>query len=350
MRRGLSLPTISTLEMSPDGRVQFEKKGARLRASKTTVLRQLLLVFPVLFCSRGSLAQELPLLRSEPMYEVTRESGVQVPTRDGTHLGAAIHRPNAPGPFPALMVLRYFRSQQQEQRADFFAARGYAVVLVDSRGRGDSQGEWVPYVNEPQDGFAWLSNRFSVISSRREELLHLFFPPARFRYCRSVNHSSWKHSRDEPQRRCFVGKDPPPGSPGASPLKGSDPSPPAPRKIKHCQPFIQVVFQPAHELRCNLFELLDDFTLELLGILSRRGIENVPHGLGDAGLVLFAASILLGVFTQVKLTTVPGHRRINCPPGRLQSFVIVTDKQLGPLSVHACADLPKTLANAPPLH
>ena len=106
--------------------------------------------------------------------------------------------------------------------------------------------------------------------------------------------------------------------------------PPAPRKIKHCETFIQVVFQPAHELRCNLFELLDDFTLELLGILSRRSIENVPHGLGDAGLVLFAASILLGVFAQVKLTTVPGHRRINCPPGRLQSFVIVTDKQLDP--------------------
>ena len=113
-------------------------------------------------------------------------------------------------------------------------------------------------------------------------------------------------------------------------VDGSDPSPPAPRKIKHCQPFIQVVFQPAHELRCNLFELLDDFTLELLGILSRRGIENIPHGLGDPGLVLFAASILLGVFTQVKLTTVPGHRRINCPPGRLQSFVIVTDQQLDP--------------------
>ncbi len=38
-----------------------------------------------------------------------------------------------------------------------------------------------------------LSNRFSVISFRvyREGLLHLFFfQPARFRYCRPVNHSS----------------------------------------------------------------------------------------------------------------------------------------------------------------
>ncbi len=37
--------------------------------------------------------------------------------------------------------------------ADFFVPRGYVCVLANSRGRGGSEGEWDPYVNEPRDGF-----------------------------------------------------------------------------------------------------------------------------------------------------------------------------------------------------
>ena len=106
-----------------------------------------------------------------------------------------------------------------------------------------------------------LSNRFSVISFRalREGLLHLFFPAGQVQVLpEPVNHSSCiSASTAEMSRsadaswgkipttrvrlrisRCSL----------SSPLIGSDPSPPAPRKIKHCQPFIHVVFQPAHEL------------------------------------------------------------------------------------------------------
>jgi len=35
----------------------------------------------------------------------------------------------------------------------YFSSRGYVVVLVDSRGRHDSEGVWEPYVNEPSDGY-----------------------------------------------------------------------------------------------------------------------------------------------------------------------------------------------------
>ena len=84
---------------------------------------------------------------TQPDYSVKVEHGVRVPMRDGITLGAKIYRPNAPGKFPVLMLLRYFR--EGDDHGEFFASRGYAVALVDSRGRGDSQGKWKSYVNEP---------------------------------------------------------------------------------------------------------------------------------------------------------------------------------------------------------
>ncbi|MBC8230991.1 CocE/NonD family hydrolase [bacterium] len=95
-------------------------------------------------------------------YRVIRESKVPVAMRDGINLGADIYRPDAPGKFPVLMVLRYFRGEHQNRHGEFFAKRGHVVALIDSRGRGDSEGKWVSYVNEPQDGYdaqQWLGTK-----------------------------------------------------------------------------------------------------------------------------------------------------------------------------------------------
>jgi putative CocE/NonD family hydrolase len=97
---------------------------------------------------------------SEPIFKVIHETKVPVPMRDGVRLAADIFRPDAPGKFPALMLLRYFR--EGADRAEFFARRGYVVALIDCRGRYDSEGTWLPYVNEPRDGFdaqQWLGTR-----------------------------------------------------------------------------------------------------------------------------------------------------------------------------------------------
>ena len=80
--------------------------------------------------------------------------------RDGVKLAAEIFRPDAPGKFPVLMLHRYFR--EGADRGEFFAPRGYVVALVDCRGRYDSEGTWVPYVNDPQDGYdiqQWLGQQ-----------------------------------------------------------------------------------------------------------------------------------------------------------------------------------------------
>jgi putative CocE/NonD family hydrolase len=98
--------------------------------------------------------------RSEASYAVKQELNVKVPMRDGVHLEAEIYRPDAPGRFPVLMLLRYFG--EGKKQADFFAPRGYVVALVSCRGRFGSEGTWIPYCNEPQDGFdaqEWLGQQ-----------------------------------------------------------------------------------------------------------------------------------------------------------------------------------------------
>jgi putative CocE/NonD family hydrolase len=102
----------------------------------------------------------VPSPQTEPLYRVKHETKVPVPMRDGIKLAAEIFRPDAPGKFPVLMLHRYFR--EGADRGEFFAPRGYVVALVDCRGRYDSEGTWVPYVNDPQDGYdaqQWLGRQ-----------------------------------------------------------------------------------------------------------------------------------------------------------------------------------------------
>jgi putative CocE/NonD family hydrolase len=120
-------------------------------------------MIPFLVLLLAAPAQSEPVKQaSQPTYGVVRDTKLPVPMRDGVNLGATVYRPDAPGTFPALMVLRYFRGPHQDAWGDYYAKRGYAVALIDSRGRGDSQGKWVTAVNEPKDGFDaqdWLGTR-----------------------------------------------------------------------------------------------------------------------------------------------------------------------------------------------
>src|SRR5207244_649518 len=80
-------------------------------------------------------------------YDVVVERNVRVPTRDGLTLAADVYRPALGSEpvdeaFPAILE----RTPYSRARLDLylmaqrFAARGYAVVLQDCRGRYDSEG------------------------------------------------------------------------------------------------------------------------------------------------------------------------------------------------------------------
>jgi len=82
---------------------------------------------------------------SQPQYEIQFEYNVKkIPMRDGVVLSANVWRPKAEGKFPVIyMHLPYDKSSAGFciNRAKYFVPRGYAVVAVDVRGKGDSDGE-----------------------------------------------------------------------------------------------------------------------------------------------------------------------------------------------------------------
>ena len=109
-----------------------------------------LALFPANFCFL--IAQETKTSAAE--YFV--EKNVAVPMRDGIVLRADVLRPQESGQFPVLVYRTpYGKDAAQEDYTTFRhgVERGYAVVVVDVRGRYHSDGEFRPYENEGRDGY-----------------------------------------------------------------------------------------------------------------------------------------------------------------------------------------------------
>jgi putative CocE/NonD family hydrolase len=80
-------------------------------------------------------------------YTVKHVANVAITMRDGVVLRANLDLPDAPGPFPTLVVQTPYNKDGLINVAlggsfRYFAERGYAVVTVDVRGTGASGGEW----------------------------------------------------------------------------------------------------------------------------------------------------------------------------------------------------------------
>ncbi|WP_430420372.1 CocE/NonD family hydrolase [Phenylobacterium sp.] len=101
---------------------------------------------------------------------VTVQRDVMVAMRDGVKLATDIYRPAdgdtpLPGPFPVILERTPYGKSQDTTRhasaaiARMLASHGYVVVFQDCRGRGGSQGDYVKYLSDGQDGSdccAWI--------------------------------------------------------------------------------------------------------------------------------------------------------------------------------------------------
>ena len=78
--------------------------------------------------------------------------------RDGVRLATHVMRPAGEGPWPALLMRSPYPNLRRlfEFQCELYARYGYACVLQESRGRGDSEGEWIPFVHERDDGIDTL--------------------------------------------------------------------------------------------------------------------------------------------------------------------------------------------------
>ena len=96
-----------------------------------------------------------------PAPEIDLLWAVKIPMRDGVHLNATVFKPRGQaGPLPVIFTLTPYNSDTYYARARYFAQNGYVYALVDVRGRGNSEGAFLPFENEGRDGHdvvEWLA-------------------------------------------------------------------------------------------------------------------------------------------------------------------------------------------------
>lgn len=80
--------------------------------------------------------------------------GFKIPMRDGVHLNGTVFKPaDQKGPLPVIFTLTPYIGDSYQTRASYFSRHGYVFVLVDVRGRGNSEGSFEPFVQEAHDGY-----------------------------------------------------------------------------------------------------------------------------------------------------------------------------------------------------
>ena len=103
-------------------------------------------------------------------FETMLERDVMMAMRDGVRLATDIYRPSRDGraisePCPVILERTPYGKSQEGTRhasasiARMLASHGYVVVHQDTRGRGNSEGEYVKYLSDAADGYdccAWI--------------------------------------------------------------------------------------------------------------------------------------------------------------------------------------------------
>jgi len=102
-------------------------------------------------------------------YEILVERNALIPMSDGIILAADVYRPDAPGKFPALLMLLPYRKDDRlrssyKYQREYMVKRGYAWVHVDIRGTGSSEGvtKYMFSLQEQQDGYEaveWMAKQ-----------------------------------------------------------------------------------------------------------------------------------------------------------------------------------------------
>lgn len=95
--------------------------------------------------------------------QVALRWGVKIPMRDGVQLQATVYTPvNQAAAAPCIFTLTPYIAQSYHDRGVYFAAHGFPFLTVDVRGRGNSEGQFRPLIQEAEDGYdvvEWLAKQ-----------------------------------------------------------------------------------------------------------------------------------------------------------------------------------------------
>lgn len=116
------------------------------------------------FCALAAHAHAAPPAKDEAnRIAVQLAWDQQIPMRDGVALSAAVFRdPKQSQKLPVIFAMTPYVGTKYVGPGVYFAQRGYVVVVADSRGRGNSQGSFVPTRVEANDGYdaiEWIAKQ-----------------------------------------------------------------------------------------------------------------------------------------------------------------------------------------------
>jgi uncharacterized protein len=143
-------------------KVRLKTQDIRLINTNTIMSR---FILAVLICSL--VATQCVFCQGEAKnqntFRVKCEADVRMPMRDGVRLSTNIFRPDTTGSFPVLLMRSpYGNGTENNSSAQAWAAKGYAVVLQDTRGRYESEGMFDAMQPEADDGYdtqQWIVNQ-----------------------------------------------------------------------------------------------------------------------------------------------------------------------------------------------
>ena len=190
--------------------------------------------------------------------------GVKVPLRDGVKLNATVYtHKNQAAPSACVFTLTPYISQSYHDRGVYFAAHGISFLTVDVRGRGNSDGEFRPLIQEASDGYdvvEWLAKQ---------------------PYCNGkvsmwggsyAGYDQWATARERPPHLATI-------VPVASPYPGSD----FPYRNNIAGPYLMqwLLFTSGHASQLNIFGD-SDFWQSLWKQRFEKGepYNNLEHALG----------------------------------------------------------------------
>ena len=89
---------------------------------------------------------------SAPLYNMKEKETIMVPMRDGVRLATDVYLPVCEEKVPTVLIRTPYGKNVGASMYYKWVKRGYAVVVQDTRGREDSEGEWLPNCFEVEDG------------------------------------------------------------------------------------------------------------------------------------------------------------------------------------------------------
>jgi putative CocE/NonD family hydrolase len=141
------------------------------------------------------------------MLDVDIRWGLKIPMSDGVKLHTTLYKPSRVEiPLPVIFTITPYGSDIFHEHACYFAQNQFIFVLIDCRGRGNSEGAFEPNINEGRDGYdvtQWLAEQ--AWSNGRIAMWGVSY----------AGHAQWATAKEFPSNLCTI-------APASSPCPGID--------------------------------------------------------------------------------------------------------------------------------